>query len=277
MAVYAMGDIQGCYKELMALLDKLRFDTARDRLWFTGDLVNRGPDSLAVLRFVRSLGQSAVTVLGNHDLHLLALAEGCAPFHRSGRLQDVLSAPDRDELLHWLRFRPLLHHDPQLQYTMVHAGLPPQWNLEAARRHAAEVEAVLRGGQYREFFAAMYGDQPRRWDESLAGLDRLRFITNCLTRLRYCEKDGGLCLDPNGEPGTQPAQCLPWFDVPGRASDGQRVVFGHWSTLGLYRGQGVRCVDSGCLWGGRLTALNLQTDEIFSVDCVAQQQPGAPE
>ncbi len=274
MAVYVIGDIQGCHDDLMALLDLLRFDAAHDRLWFTGDLVNRGPDSLAVLRFVRSLGDTAITVLGNHDLHLLAVAEDCAPFHRSDSLQPVLDAPDRDELLHWLRHRPLLHHDPGLAYTMVHAGLPPQWDLQAAQRHAAEVETVLRGPQYREFFAAMYGDQPRRWAPSLTGHQRLRFITNCLTRLRYCDADGGLCLDAKGEPGTQPAGCLPWFEVPGRASAGQRVVFGHWSTLGLHRAADACCVDSGCLWGGLLSALCLETGNVFSVDCAAHRAPG---
>lgn len=265
MAVYAIGDIQGCYDELMRLLELIRFDPATDRLWFTGDLVNRGPASLLTLRFVRDLGERAITVLGNHDLHLLAVAKG-APVHHSDTLDDILAAPDRDELLDWLRQQPLLHYDRVLNHTLIHAGLPPQWDLATAQRCAAEVEAVLRGDDYREFFHHMYGDEPEAWDEELGGWGRLRFITNCFTRLRYCTRNGRLCLEVKGAPGTQPPDCLPWFEVAERASASLSIVFGHWSTLGLYRGQGVTALDTGCLWGGQLTALRLDIDEALRLD-----------
>lgn len=275
MAVFAVGDVQGCYDELQGLLAEIRFDPAHDRLWFTGDLVNRGPDSLEVLRFVRGLGERAVTVLGNHDLHLLAVAEGLGKPHRADTLQEILDAPDRDELLAWLRSRPLLHHDAALGYTLVHAGFAPQWDLAQAQLCAAELEAVLRGDDYRDFFRTMYGDQPDRWDENLKGWERLRFSVNCFTRLRYCTADGRLGLRHKGEPGTQPPECLPWFEVPSRKSRGLRIVFGHWSTLGLYQRDGVLALDTGCLWGGMLTAARLDGDgEIFSFDCPGHRRPG---
>ncbi|HEX23187.1 MAG TPA: symmetrical bis(5'-nucleosyl)-tetraphosphatase, partial [Chromatiales bacterium] len=232
MAIYAIGDIQGCFDELQALLAMCRFDPAVDRLWFTGDLVNRGPDSLKVLRFVRGLGEGAITVLGNHDLHLLAVAEGLGKLHKPDTLQAILDAPDRDELLHWLRQQPLLYHDADLNAALVHAGLPPQWDLREARAYSVEVETVLRGDDYREFFTHMYGDKPRRWAMGLTGWDRLRFIVNCFTRLRFCRADGELCLKAKGEPGTQPAGCVPWFQAPGRRSTQTQIIFGHWSTLG---------------------------------------------
>ena len=276
MAVFAVGDVQGCYQELQGLLEEIRFDPARDRLWFTGDLVNRGPDSLAVLRFVRGLGESAVTVLGNHDLHLLAVAEGLGKAHRADTLQAILDAPDRDELLAWLRSRPLLHHDAGLGYTLVHAGLAPQWDLATAQACGAEVAAALQGEQYREFLGNMYGDQPDRWDEGLEGWERLRFAVNCFTRLRYCSEDGRLGLRHKGEPGSQPADYLPWFAVPSRRSRALRIVFGHWSTLGLYQAPGVLGLDTGCLWGGLLTAARLDGGgEIFSFDCPGYRRPEA--
>ena len=275
MAIYAIGDIQGCFDELQALLAMCHFDPATDRLWFTGDLVNRGPDSLAVLRFVHGLGDSAVTVLGNHDLHLLAVAEGLGKLHKPDTLQAILKAPDRDELLHWLRHRPLLHHDARLNTALLHAGLPPQWDLREARAYSAEVEAVLHGNDYREFFAHMYGDKPRRWAMDLAGWERLRFIVNCFTRLRFCRIGGELCLKAKGEPGTQPAGCVPWFQVPGRRSTQTRIVFGHWSTLGLYHGDNVLALDTGCLWGGLLTAARLDGEaQIISCDCSGYRRPG---
>ena len=274
MAVYAIGDIQGCYDELRSLLDLCRFDPAQDRLWFTGDLVNRGPDSLAVLRFVRDLGERAISVLGNHDLHLLALAEGLGKANPADTLQPVLDAPDRDELLHWLRHRPLLHYDAGIDTALIHAGLPPQWDLRDARARSAELEAVLRGDDYRDFLAHMYGNQPKRWAMDLAGWERLRFIVNCFTRLRYCRADGELCLKAKGEPGTQPPGCLPWFQVPGRRSAETRVVFGHWSTLGLHHDDNVLALDTGCLWGGLLTAARLDGDHaIVSWDCDGHREP----
>ena len=256
MAVYAIGDLQGCYDELRELLDVLDFDPGRDRVWLTGDLVNRGPGSLEALRFVRSLGAAATVVLGNHDLHLLAVAKDPSGLRRSDTLDAVLAAPDRDELLAWLGAQPLLHTDPDLGWTMVHAGLPPEWDIAAARRCAAEVEAAL-GAAPAGFFGAMYGDEPDLWSEALAGADRLRFIVNCLTRLRICAPDGRLLLKHKGPLAKAPAGSFPWFRVPGRRSAGSRIVFGHWSALGYYAGEGVIGLDTGCAWGGMLSAVRL--------------------
>ncbi len=260
MAVYAIGDVQGCYEPLLHLLDVLGFDPARDTLWFTGDLVNRGPHSAEVLRFVRGLGERAVTVLGNHDLHLLAVAAGARALSPRDNFADVLSAADAAELLDWLRHRPLLHHDPALGYTLVHAGLLPQWDLATARRLAAEVEQVLRAPAGEAFFAQMYGDLPDRWDEGLSGIERYRVIINALTRLRFCTPEGRMDLGLVGPPGSQPPWLLPWFEVPGRKTRGTRIVFGHWSLLGPYRGADVLGIDSGCLWGRSLTAVRLEVD-----------------
>ncbi|MCB1749399.1 MAG: symmetrical bis(5'-nucleosyl)-tetraphosphatase [Gammaproteobacteria bacterium] len=271
MATYVIGDIQGCARELDALLRVVRFAPAHDRLWLTGDLVNRGPDSLGVLRRVRALGDAAVTVLGNHDLHLLAIAH--VRGHKQRRrdtLGDVLAAPDRDELLAWLRRQPLLHHDAALGVTMVHAGLPPQWSLAESRAHAAEVEAALRDDAgLVAFLEHMYGDTPARWETTLGGRRRLRFITNCLTRMRYCRADGSLDLAAKGAPGSQDAGLLPWYAVPARRSRDTVIVFGHWSTLRLdaaaCRQWGVYPLDTGAVWGDRLTALRLEDRALFSV------------
>ncbi|CAN5128004.1 symmetrical bis(5'-nucleosyl)-tetraphosphatase [soil metagenome] len=269
MAVYAIGDVQGCHTDLERLLDALHFDPAADRLWFAGDLVNRGPGSLETLRRVRGLGDAAVAVLGNHDLHLLALAETDAVEPRkSDTLQQVLDADDAAELLTWLRERPLLHYDAAVGWLLVHAGLPPQWDLETAMACALEVEQVLRGPDRADFLAHMYGDRPRRWRSSLTGHKRLRFITNCLTRLRFCDAKGRMDLEPNGAPGTQAEHLMPWFQVPGRRSQNINIVCGHWAALGFYEGDGVRALDSGCVWGGRLTALRLDGGgELISVPC----------
>lgn len=271
MATYAIGDVQGCYEELMALLDEIGFDEKRDRLWFTGDLVNRGPDSLKVLRFVKGLGDTAVTVLGNHDLHLLARAAGKAKAQDKDTLKKILGADDRDELLAWLRWRPLLHHDPQLGFTLIHAGLPPQWDFSLAQLCAAEVEAILRSDEYVDFLAHMYGNEPDYWDDSHEGWDRLRFITNCFTRLRFCDKQGHLNLKAKGQPGTQNKPYRPWFSIKKRRSQDMRIVFGHWSTLGFYRDHGVIGIDTGCLWGGLLTAVCLDDGGVFCYDCEGQQ------
>ena len=257
MAVYAIGDLQGCLHELRQLLELLAFDRQRDQLWFAGDLVNRGPYSLETLRFVRDLGDAAVAVLGNHDLHLLAGACNPAKIKPKDTLNPILDAHDRDALLDWLRRRPLLHHDAQLGYTLVHAGLPPQWDLAAAQRHAGEVEAALQSDDYHDFFAAMYGDEPDLWDERLSGYARLRFITNCFTRLRYCDAQGRLALRYKGAPGSQPPQLKPWFEWPERRSRELNILFGHWSTLGHRTDPGIYPLDSGCLWGGQLSALRL--------------------
>ena len=277
MAVFAVGDIQGCYDELMQLLERIRFDPAEDSLWLTGDLVNRGPKSLEVLRYVRDLGRRAVCVLGNHDLHLLAVAAGAAPSKAGDTLDAVLRAPDRDELLHWLRQLPLLHHDAALGYTLIHAGLPPQWDLATAEACAWELEAVLRGDDYRDFFRHMYGNEPRRWSAALTGTERLRFIVNCYTRMRYCDADGALDLKAKGAPGSQAAGLMPWFEVPGRLTQGLHILFGHWSTVGEIRDRNVHALDTGCVWGGRLTALRLDGDGSggwYCVDCPGAQPPG---
>ncbi len=276
MAIFAIGDVQGCFDDLQRLLDRVRFNPAEDRLWFTGDLVNRGPKSLDSLRFVRSLGERAVAVLGNHDLHLLALGEGLRePQGKDETLLPVLDAPDRDELLEWLRQRPLMHSDPDLGYALVHAGLAPQWDIQTALALAHEVEAVLRGPGYRELLANMYGNEPAQWSDELAGHERERFIINCFTRMRYCDADGRLDLEHKGPPGTQPEPLMPWFEVPGRASARQHILFGHWSTLGEVSGHNAYPLDTGCLWGGRLTALRLDDDGgWYSIDCPGAQVPG---
>jgi bis(5'-nucleosyl)-tetraphosphatase (symmetrical) len=227
VATYAIGDVQGCYDALHRLLDRIAYDPGKDKLWFVGDLVNRGPDSLAVLRFVRTLGDRTAVVLGNHDLHLLARAEGQMRNAKKDKLDDILTAPDRDDLLTWLRHRPLIHHDADKGFTMVHAGFPPQWDLPVAMACAREVEQILRGPRYRDYLAAMYGDEPSIWSANLTGMERLRFITNCLTRMRYCDPWGRLDLSSKGHPATQPAAAPPWFRIPWRAP-GQNA-----SSLGI--------------------------------------------
>ncbi len=274
MAVYAIGDVQGCFDELLALFEAIHFSPKHDQVWFTGDLVNRGTQSLEVLRFVKSLGDRAVTVLGNHDLHLLAVAAGAAKLRPKDSFMDVLEAPDRDTLLVWLRRQALLHHDAELGYTLVHAGLPPQWDLATAQVCAAEVEHVLRGADALPFFQQMYGAQPARWRDDLRGWERLRFITNSFTRLRYCEADGSLAFTCKGAPGTQAARQVPWFEVADRRSADLNILFGHWSTLGRYEGRGVTCLDTGCVWGAALTALRLDDRRWFSVSCEGACEPG---
>lgn len=276
MAVFAIGDVQGCYDDLMRLLERIHFDEHDDQLWFAGDLVNRGPDSLGVLRFVRRLGTRAISVLGNHDLHLLAVAAGTAKLRDSDTLDAILDATDRDEHLDWLRHRPMLHHDKGLGYTLVHAGLPPQWDLRQTQACAQELESALRAPEHADFFRHMYGDEPRRWRADLKGIERLRFIVNCLTRLRYCSAAGDLELKHKGAPGSQPEGCLPWFEVPGRASAGLHLLFGHWSTVGEVRRHNVYPLDTGCVWGGRLTALRLDgdgSDSWYCVDCPGARSP----
>lgn len=280
MGVYAIGDIQGCFAELNALLKIIGFKADTDQLWFTGDLVNRGPDSLQVLRFVKQLGDRAVTVLGNHDLHLLAmdarkdlaagkgLAAGKDRWRDNHTLHQILAAPDREELLDWLRSRPLLYHDRVLGFTLVHAGLPPQWDLTKAQACAHEVETVLRGSDYHGYFAQMYGDEPNHWHDALSGWGRLRLVTNCFTRLRYCDKMGRLEFKHKGPPGSQADGYLPWFQVPGRLSQSMDIVFGHWATLGLISKDGTHALDTGCVWGGCLTALRLDAKrETFIIKC----------
>ncbi|OJZ15914.1 MAG: bis(5'-nucleosyl)-tetraphosphatase (symmetrical) [Thiobacillus sp. 63-78] len=274
MSTYAIGDPQGCQTSLLRLLDEVKFDPAADRLWLVGDLVNRGPDSLAVLRFVKNLGSTAISVLGNHDLHLLALAEGYGRAHKGDTLDAVLAAPDRDELLHWLRQRKLAWREGD--FLMVHAGVLPGWTLDDTMQRAAEAEAVLHGAHYRDFFAQMYGNAPVAWDGDLQGVERLRVIVNAFTRLRYCTPTGEMEFHHKGAPGTQPAGWLPWFEVPGRQSAAATLVFGHWSTLGLVNRPGLIALDTGCLWGGKLSAVRLEDRQAFAVQCPQMQHPGRP-
>lgn len=277
MAVYAIGDIQGCFDELQRLLERLQFDDGRDRLWFCGDLVNRGPKSLEVLRFVSGLGDRAVVVLGNHDLHLLAVATGKGRKREDETLDAVLAAPDRDELLSWLASRPLMHEDESLGFCMIHAGLPPQWGRGEAAACAREVEAVLADSAERQrFFARMYGNKPDLWSASLRGSDRLRFIVNCFTRLRYCDPSGHLGLREKGPPGSQSAGFLPWFKIPGRRSADTRIICGHWSTLGYLAADNVWALDTGCLWGGSLTALRIDIEPAMPchLKCPGARRPG---
>ena len=277
MATYAIGDVQGCDAELRLLLKKIRFRPGRDRLWFVGDVVNRGPASLAALRRVHALDAHSVTVLGNHDLHLMAAAAGYRPL-KPGKdtVLDVLSAADRVPLLNWLRRRPLLHYDEGLGYVMTHAGVPPMWDLPQARALAAEVEDLLRGPRYKNLLKNMYGDTPAEWSPGLRGWNRVRFILNAFTRMRYCTPEGHLDFRDNGPPGTQSAGLLPWFELPGRRCRSIPVVFGHWSTLTLratdYSIYGVTPLDEGCVWGGKLTALRLNDGCYFRVPASARSR-----
>ena len=263
MAIYAIGDVQGCHPELQRLLDKLRFDPASDRLWFCGDLVNRGGQSLAVLRLVRALPARTVVVLGNHDLSLLAIAERDEDEQRkvNEELREVLFAPDRKELLDWLRARPLLHVDRKLDFLLVHAGLAPRWNVERAERAAREVEQRLGGEGARRLLKSMFGNKPDLWTPRLQGMDRLRATINVMTRLRYCDVRGRIAYHEKGAPGTQRPGLYPWFEVPGVERRDIRIVCGHWSTLGRFAGVGVYVIDGGCVWGGELIALKLDEEE----------------
>jgi len=265
MATYAVGDIQGCCTELQQLLEHIRFDPSADKLWLVGDLVNRGPDSLGVLRLVKSLGDAAVTVLGNHDLHLLAVAEGVAELHHSDTLGEILAAPDRDELLTWLRAQRLLH--VQGNWVMVHAGLMPSWTVAQAQQLAHEVEAELRGEHYHQFLTRMYGNHPDCWQNDLTGYKRLRVITNAFTRMRICTARGEMEFKFKSEVQNIQAGYFPWFEVPGRASADATVVCGHWSALGLKVTPQIIALDTGCLWGGPLTAIRLEDRQLFQVSC----------
>ncbi len=273
---YAIGDIQGCAEELRELLVRIRFSPDRDELWFVGDLVNRGPHSLDTLRAVRGLADSATVVLGNHDLHLLAVAFGARPARRPGdTLDDVLAAPDRDALLEWLITRPLAHFDAARGDFLVHAGLVPQWSVSQTLALAAEVQIAARRDP-RSFFAQMYGDQPDHWSDDLAGPERLRFVVNVLTRLRVCTPDGRIDLKRKGPPPDASSGYRPWFEHECRASRGARIVFGHWSALGYVNAHGVLGLDTGCVWGGALTAQRLDADEPpVSLPCSGYRAPDA--
>ncbi|HZY19034.1 MAG TPA: symmetrical bis(5'-nucleosyl)-tetraphosphatase [Ramlibacter sp.] len=276
MALYLIGDVQGCDGALGRLLEKVGFSASRDHAVLLGDLVNRGPASAAVLRRAMALGGSATCLLGNHDLSLLAVAHGVRAAHRNDTLASVLQAPDRQVLLDWLRHRPLAVHAHGL--LMVHGGVLPQWDVPQVLRLAAEVEAVLRGPEPASFLRQMYGNEPARWSDALQGADRLRAIVNALTRLRFCTVDGAMDLKAGGAPAAAPAGTVAWFDVPGRASAGTPIAFGHWSQLGLLLRPDVIALDTGCVWGGCLSALRYDpvtgSREVIQVACEQAQAPG---
>jgi bis(5'-nucleosyl)-tetraphosphatase (symmetrical) len=271
MALYAIGDIQGCRAEFCELLTLIGFSPAHDRLWLTGDLVNRGPDSLGVLREVIALGQNVHVVLGNHDLHLLAIAAGNRPLHRDDTLAAILAAPDRDDLLAWLAHRPLaIAEDDML---MVHAGVLPQWTTPRVLELAREVEAVLRSDLRTPFLHALYGDRPDAWRDDLEGFDRLRAIVNALTRLRFCSADGRMDLREKRGAAFAPPGYAAWFLHENRRTASSLVVCGHWSTLGLLLAPNVLMLDSGCLWGGALTAIRLPDRHVYQVPSHAPVTP----
>ena len=271
MATYAIGDLQGCFVELLALLEEVGFNASRDRLWFVGDLVNRGPASLEVLRFVKGLGSAALTVLGNHDLHLVMLDGGHGKRNKDDTLDPILVAPDRAELLAWLRSQPLMHVEEE--YAMVHAGLLPAWSVAQARELAREVEDALRSPDYPDFLAHMYGSLPAAWHKGLKGWDRLRVIVNAMTRMRFCTPDGVIEFRAKGPVEKAPPGNLPWFEVPGRKSADHTVVCGHWSALGLRMDRHLLALDTGCLWGGSLTAVRLEDRRLFQHHCASVVKP----
>ena len=270
MAVYAVGDVQGCYSPLLRLLDKINFNPANDCLWFCGDLVNRGPQSLQTLRFIKSLGDRAITVLGNHDLHLLALYSRRQVLDKTDKLWQVLTSPDCDELMHWLQSRPIAHYDAALNFMLVHAGVHPRWDLKQALALAAELQLVLQSADSNLFLQQMYGDCPDSWSDNLTGIERWRCITNIFTRMRFLKHDYRLDFDAKGAPAQHSQSDLtPWFDLPGRLQPTTRVVFGHWATLAVGAYGRYYAIDSGCGWGGRFTALQLDSAEPrwYSIDC----------
>ena len=274
MAYYAIGDVQGCYDPLRRLLDKLKFDPTKDQVWFAGDLINRGPKSLETLRFIMSLGDSARSVLGNHECHFLAIAHGYKKPHRADTFDKMLEAEDIDSLIEWVRTRPFFYEDHKLGYSMLHAGVPPQWSIEDTRQHARELEKVISGKRLKKFLAEMYGNQPDIWNEKLSGNERLRFIINCFTRMRFCDKKGRLDLSVKSAIDTQEKHLMPWFKAPHRRTANSKILFGHWSTLGLHQENNVTCLDSGCLWGGALSAIKLGSPEQFiTEDCSCTLEP----
>lgn len=262
MATYAIGDVQGCYDELLDLLSLIEFNPQKDVVWFTGDLINRGAQSLEVIRFVKSLGKSAISVLGNHDLHYLAVAANCEPLQKKDTFHDILSAPDAEELFEYIRHLPLIHHDPKLKFTLVHAGIPPQWNLKTALDCSREIEIILRSENYRDFLLHMYGDSAD---------NRFRMIVNYCTRMRYVDKKGNLSLTYKGPIGGQPKGFYPWFSVATRKTKKDKIIFGHWASLkGKADTPNIYALDTGCCWGNALTALRLEDEQTFQVNCSQQ-------
>ena len=274
MATYVIGDIQGCFDELQELVAYIEFNPNKDQLWFVGDLVNRGPKSVETLRWVKSLGTAAVTVLGNHDLHLLAAHAGAKEIRTTSSLYEVLQAKDIDKLISWLRKQNLLRYNKQLKFAMVHAGLAPQWSIKDAIRYAKEVEKVLKSKKYKDFLFNMYGDQPTQWDGRLKGWNRLRTITNFMTRVRYCNNKGVMSFIDKGPPGSQTRVMKPWYEVTSRKSQDTSIVFGHWSTLGHINQHNVISTDTGCLWGGALTAIKIELESltIYQLECEAKKE-----
>ncbi len=270
MARWAIGDVQGCAQELAQLIERIGYKSDRDQLWFVGDLVNRGPYSLKVLRLVRALGDNARCVLGNHDLHLLAVALVGAKLRKSDTLSEILQAPDRDVLLEWLLQRPLAHYEPAHADLLLHAGVVPQWTVAQTLELAREVQRSLTSDP-KTLLSAMYGDQPDRWHSELSGVERLRFAVNVLTRLRFCTADGRIDFKQKGKPESAPAPWMPWFKAPRRASSGARIVFGHWSALGFYGADHVLGLDTGCVWGGTLSAFNLDARDSLPVSVPSRQ------
>ncbi|MCY1208214.1 Bis(5'-nucleosyl)-tetraphosphatase, symmetrical [compost metagenome] len=269
MTAYAVGDVQGCLDQLKCLLEQVRFDPAKDELWLVGDLVNRGPKSLETLRFLYSIRDSVVCVLGNHDLHLLAVANNIERLRKADTLREILEAPDRADLLDWLRRQKLLHYDEQRDVAMVHAGIPPQWSLKKALKRAAEVEEALQDdARLPLFLDGMYGNEPARWDGDLHGVTRLRVITNYFTRMRFCRADGTLDLKSKEGLDTAPPGFAPWFSYPERKTRGQKIIFGHWAALeGKCNEPGLYAIDTGCVWGGAMTLLNIDSGERISCSC----------
>lgn len=270
MPTYAIGDIQGCFEPLQCLLRELNFDPARDRLWLAGDVINRGPDSLETLRYLYSIRDALVVVLGNHDLHLLAVYHGLRKAGKNDTLGPILQAPDAPLLLEWLRQQPLLHQDETLGYAMVHAGIPPMWTLPQALSYAQEVETCLRGPDFLDYLANMYGNEPRQWQESLQGQERHRLITNYFTRMRFCNAEGELELATKESAAAAPEGFSPWFSFLQRKTRHQRILFGHWAALeGQTNIPNAIALDTGCVWGGYLSALCLETGHFTRCACLA--------
>lgn len=267
MADYAIGDVQGCYEPLQRLLELIDFDEKKDRLWFVGDLVNRGPESLAVLRFVCQLPIAPRVTLGNHDLHLLGSLFGKDPWKgHDDTIVQILEAPDGEILGHWLRKQSILYYDSELNIAMCHAGIAPLWDLSQAISLASELEAALAGDNFRDFLTHMYGNKPDVWSDDLSGVDRLRMITNYFTRMRFCDAQGRLDLSYKGTLAAAPANLYPWYEMPQRKAIDADIVFGHWAALmGLCPDPNIHAIDTGCLWGGQLTALRLQDKQRFAV------------
>ncbi len=271
MATYAIGDIQGCYHAFQSLLERIDFNPQSDRLWLAGDLINRGSGSLEVLRWCYQHQASIQVVLGNHDLHTIVVFHGMCEPKRRDTVQTIFDAPDAEDLLTWLRHQPMIVANDE--YLMVHAGLLPQWEVSEALSYAKEVEAALQGEDYLTFLANMYGNTPNYWQADLEGYDRLRVMTNAMTRLRVCTPSGEMDFDFKGELDDMPSGFVPWFDVPDRASLDQSIIFGHWSALGLHQRDNVYALDTGCLWGGQLTAMCLETKVVFQVPADRRDEP----